>query len=166
MKFNYLMIVAVAMMAVLTSCDLEEVLDNVELNTDLEVNETFEVVLTENDPTTFEETRTFSAEVEDMDVTGIEISAINYTVSNYTASGKSQNMRWNISIGGVSTGVTGELTNITNVFQVQNGILEAWEEYLLDNPEATIVVSAELDEVPVSFDVELDMTLKVTGTKK
>ncbi|MCV9385155.1 hypothetical protein [Reichenbachiella ulvae] len=171
MKFNYLMIAAVLFMTALTSCDLEDVLDKVELNQDVTVNEIFEVNLTANDPTTFSEERTFSTDVEGLEITKIEISELTYTVSNY--SGDPQNLSlevWfgdNAEMGGVTVdGAILENGSSDLLLLVSNLILTSWENYLLGNPEATVNVSATIDEVPVTFDLALNMTLKVTGTKK
>jgi hypothetical protein len=170
MKYTFLLI-AIALFTF--SCSEEDVKAALETDAPIVIDKTYDVDLTENDPKTITKEETLSTSISGLTVTDVKIDELTISIENYSSSIAAVKLNeLNFTIEGSGTSVTVRDVDISTVndsyivtqFEdIATSVISFFEDYLLENPEAKIILSGTVSDVPVSFDLVLHMKLTVTG---
>jgi hypothetical protein len=176
MKKNLL----IAIMAIFVfACSEDDIKELTPTTQSFSIDQDFNVVLTVQDPKSFELTKAFSAgdavavfgsNIQSVVITGITLDFTNYssTVGPITITGMKMDF--------IGTGVSISLDPINLVDVSGKGIITlnisglskeaqtALETKLLNDKELSVTMSASVNDVPVTFDVNVAMDIDVTGT--
>lgn len=152
------------------SCSEDDLKELTEISQDVDVSKTFTVNLSDTDPMTFSDTEVFDTSVTGINVSNVELARMTMAFSNYSSTVDPVKIT-SASLSFVEAGINLDLPEIdlsvvngtTLEISLPGNAITSIQNQLLENDENTITLSATVDKVPVTFDVELTLEIKVTG---
>lgn len=163
-------LLAIAAILSLSSCLEKEIKELLSVDTPFEIDETFSVDLNENDPKSFEDREVIDVSVEGVEITDVKIEELTLSFSNVDVSSTASLEKLEFTIEGSNATVSTANVNIAatagqelDLTGIANTMIAIFEDYLKNNPEATLLVKGSVNEVPVNFDMTLNLKMTVTG---
>ncbi|MCG8386169.1 MAG: hypothetical protein MJA30_11550 [Cytophagales bacterium] len=144
---------------------------SISISAEFDLEETLAVNINENDPNSIDRTINFEASDDDLSSLGeideYEIESLQIIIENYDGADNVELRNMSIQVDGVATSFTLQtvpLQNSTIDLTDNADFLAAVAAEFLENNEITLTIAGEVSGQPVSFDMTIKVSLKVTGS--
>ena len=168
-KLHYLLVV-LSVLAFACESD-DDPISGISISADFDLEEKLAVNIGENAPNSIDQTLSFEASADDLSSLGeideYEIKSIKITIENYNGANDIELQNMSIRVDGVATAFTLQTIPLqySTIDLTDNAdFLAAVAAEFLENNEITLTIAGEVSGQPVSFDMKIEIAVKVSGS--
>ncbi|MBL0765209.1 hypothetical protein [Marivirga atlantica] len=171
MKIRFALLTVIAIFAMSFSCD-DDALDKLlEIDGPIDFSRTYTVDIQDGDPTEFTKIEEFETSYNGIDITDVEINSMTLGIRNFESEELVlmdmtfyfeglENERINI----IDYDLSAHNNQSYDLKDLADARIAEFEEFLLNNENAKMIIEMTVDNTPVYFDFDFDMSVTVTGT--